>query len=115
MDFDPNRYAQGLIRMNAAEEEAVSRRLDAAFNEAARIARLIKENDPEVRRVILFGSVARRNPSRLDFDIDLALDGGDTYKAMDITEASSFEVDIVDLRLLAERIHKGILEHGIVL
>jgi len=53
-----------------------------------------------------------RNP---DFDIDIALDGGDAYRAMDVTDESPYEVDVVELALLPAHVRKRILEKGIVL
>jgi hypothetical protein len=76
------------------------------------LARRIKEKDGAVRGVILFGSMAEGVPRNSDFDIDLALDGGDAYRAMDIKDESSYEVE---LRLLPPRVRKRILERGIAL
>jgi len=48
----------------------------------------------------------------VDFDIDLALDGGDLYKALDITDDSPFKVDLVDLHLLPAQMAARIRELG---
>ncbi len=115
MSFVADRYACGLLQANEAERTEITIRLEAAFSEAKRVAIAIKSHDPAVLAVILFGSVARKDPSNLSFDIDIALDGGDTYKAMDITETSPFDIDVVSLNLLPDHVRKGILEYGIVL
>ena len=65
--------------------------------------------------MILFGSVAAGSPSREDFDIDLALDGGDSGIAMDIADESEFEVDIVSLDLLPEGMRRMVEARGVEL
>lgn len=60
-------------------------------------------------------SVLSAPPTRLDFDIDLALEGGDIYQAMDVAEGSEFPVDLVELRLLPPRMRERILAGGVVL
>ena len=79
------------------------------------MANEIKANDENVRTVYLFGSVNRGDPSSLDFDIDLALDGGDVYLAMDITDKSEFKVDIVSLPLLPLLLRERIITTGLAL
>lgn len=113
--FDPTQYANNISRLNENERIEIGLRLEKALIEAKRLALVIKVNDTSVRSVILFGSVARANPTSLMFDIDLALEGGDVYKAMDITESSEFSVDIVDLRLLSEAMKTRIKTEGISL
>jgi predicted nucleotidyltransferase len=111
--FDPEPYAAGLKRQNGYERDAIARRLVEAVQEAHRLAGAIKAADDEVRVVYLFGSVAEGCSSNSKFDIDLAIDGGDVFKAMEITERSVFEVDVVDLNLVPEHVRKRILDTGI--
>lgn len=81
---------------NLKAEAALERRLTSARDEAGRLATAIAQI-PGVRKVLLFGSVARGRPFAFDSDIDLAIEGGDILEAMAIVEASSFSVDVVDL------------------
>ena len=115
MPFDPKPYAEGLRRLNEAEAKRVSRRLDAARDEAVRLAERIGEADPEIRRVYLFGSVAEGTPRSTDFDIDLAVEGGDVHTAMGATELSDFRVDVVDLDRISQHMRTRIVESGRVL
>jgi predicted nucleotidyltransferase len=101
--------------LNAAEMREIQERAVAARREAHRLAADILGKDPTVRSVILFGSLAEGSPKRRDFDIDLALDGGDVYKALDITDESAFKVDVVRLDLLPEHVRARIRERGVVL
>ena len=115
MKFDATPYAEGIKRLNALERESIRLRATEARQEAARLAAAFKAADPDIRAVILFGSLAEGEPTRLDFDIDLALDGGDSYRAMDLASDSPFEVDLVDLLRLPEGTRRRILERGISL
>ena len=115
MSFDPRPIAAHYRARNEAELQAIRERADAARKEAHRIALRIRQADPGVRAVILFGSLAEDGPRRLDFDIDLALDGGDVYKALDSTESSPFEVDVVRLDRLPEYVRERIRARGVFL
>ena len=115
MSFDPRPYARHFRALNEAEAKAISARAIEAHKEARRLAALILEADHDVVSVILFGSLAEGMPSRKEFDIDLALDGGDLYKALDITEVSSFDVDVVRLDLLPEHVRARIKTRCVVL
>ena len=113
MNFDPAPYAQGLRRLNEIERREIKKRTALAKSEASRLATAIKAADQKIRAVYLFGSLAEGEPKHLDFDIDLALDGGDVYLAMDITTESTFDVDVVDLARLPSQIREDILQKGI--
>ena len=115
MNFDPRPYAEHCRTENGKELEAIRCRADAALGEARRLAECILEADSDVRAVILFGSLAGRSPLRRHFDIDLALDGGDVYKALEKTEDSPFDVDVVRLDRLPDHVRAGIETRGIVL
>lgn len=112
MIFEPKSYAEGIRRANEAEELAILERASLARDEARRLAAEIRSGDRTVRAVFLFGSLASEGPRRLDFDIDLAIDGGDLYQALDIVETSSFKVDLVDLAHVSEAIAARIRETG---
>lgn len=113
MTFDPLPYVEGIMKLNQAEEKDIRIRAGLARDEARRLAESIRTRDGEVESVILFGSLALGEPKRIDFDIDLALEGGDIYKAMDAVEDSLFRVDLVDLRLLPEDMSSRIREVGV--
>lgn len=115
MSFDPGPYAAHYRAENEEEKRRTRARYEAALEEARNLARRIKAADSSVRRVILFGSMAEGIPRNPNFDIDIALDGGDAYRAMDITDESPYEVDVVELRLLPQHVRERILEKGIAL
>ena len=115
MPFDPEHYAAGLRRENEREASAIRESARRARAEAGRLAAEIGAADAGVRVVYLFGSLASGEPQHLDFDIDLALDGGAVYAAEEVAESSSFEVDVVLLARLPEKTRTRIRESGEVL
>ena len=115
MTFDPRPYVEGLKRANEAEKAATLERVAQAKAEARSVAEKIGALDHDVHRIYLFGSLAEGNPTHLDFDIDLAMVGGDVLVAMEAVEESEFSVDIVELKLLPRHLQQRIQSEGIVL
>ncbi len=120
MSFDPEPYAAGLRELNERERRRIAGRAARARDVAKRIATRIGESDSSVRTVYLFGSLAAGEPRRLDFDIDLAIEGGDVYAAEAVAEAatggeSAVACDIVSLERLPEHVRDRIHASGIVL
>ena len=115
MRFDPRPFVEHYRAENEAERLLIEERANAAIVEARRIAQRIQQDDPGVRSVILFGSLAEDGPRRKDFDIDLAIVGGDVFTAMDAAEDSVYKVDIVSLESLPAHIRKRVEKKGVVL
>ena len=115
MGFDPERYATHHRESNRRERERIRESSRSALEAAREIADRIIRSDAGVKRVILFGSLAEGEPKNLDFDIDLALDGGDVYKAMEIAEEYPWKVDIADMRLIPDHVRARIEKSGKVL
>lgn len=113
--FDPERYAAGLREANRREYARIAGKAARAREEAGRLAAAIAEVDPKVNRVFLFGSLIGGGPRHLDFDIDLAIDGGDVYAAEAVAEGSPFAVDVVALRRLPQHVREQIEREGQVL
>lgn len=112
MPFDPERYAAGLRRENEREREQITRDASLAREEAERLARRIGAADPNVRSVYLFGSLASGEPRSIDFDIDLAIEGGDVFAAEEVAESASFPVDVVALDRLPKATRERVLATG---
>lgn len=73
--------------------------------------------DPCIKRIVLFGSLARKDVSSIDFDIDIGvLCSKEKYLAI-VAEAldSSFKVDVVDLEHIDNRIKSAIDRDGVIL
>jgi predicted nucleotidyltransferase len=112
MPFDAERYAAGLRRENERERERIAHEASRAREEAERLAKRIGAADPNVRSVYLFGSLASGNPRSLDFDIDLAIEGGDVFAAEEVAESAPFSVDVVALDRLPQATRERILATG---
>ena len=114
MNFDPEPYIRFHLSENTLETRAIAERVQKAQDEARRLAQILLSQVPGLQSVILFGSTARGDPSHLDFDIDLALDGGDDSLALDLVNDSAFEVDLVVLKNLPPHFSDLIQTSGIV-
>ncbi len=110
--FDPQPFANGLRRLNERERRRTATRADAARLEAQLLADRIAVAVPGVRRIYLFGSLLEDVPANLAFDIDLAVEGGDIYAAMEVCEASDWKVDLVDLERVTASVADRIRRTG---
>lgn len=68
-----------------------------------------------MREVILFGSLAEGTTRSLNFDIDLAIKGGDQNRALRIGLESHFAVDIVDYDSASPHLRQRIDRQGVLL
>ena len=115
MPFDPKAAADRVRSQNKREEIEIKNRANKATETARKLAIEIGARVADVKRVVLFGSLAEGMPRQLDFDIDLAIDGGDIYLAMDVTEGCEINVDLVDINRVSAHIRRRIDAKGIVL
>ena len=109
--FDPATYAAFHARQNAKEEELLKGKMLEAKKEARRLAALFVE-EAGVERVILFGSLAEGTVRNINFDIDLAIVGGDEMRAQVIAEKSDFPIDLTDYDDLPLHIQQRIDSYG---
>jgi Nucleotidyltransferase domain. len=107
--------ADAIRKQNEDERRRLADLRGAAFAEAQRLAARIEKLAPGVEQVILFGSVAEDTIRDADFDLDLAIVGGDSYLVEDIVSESSFKVDVVDYERLPEHLQRRIDERGVAL
>ena len=89
------------VRNRRAEVQR-NERLARAREEAVRIAGELARIDAGVSEVWLFGSVATGRLGREQFDIDLAVRGGDVISLYARLPESEFDVDLVDLDAVSE-------------
>jgi hypothetical protein len=101
---------------NRGEDERAAARRIAAQAEAARIAAALRSGDPAIRRVWGFGSVFEASRRfRMDSDIDLAIEGGDLYRAVSVVGNSSFKVDVIDITDSSDSFAQLVREQGTIL
>ena len=115
MAFDPEPYAAKLRELNDRERARTAGRAARERDAAGRIACRIGKSDACVRAVYLFGSPAGGVPERADFDIDLALKGGDVYAAQSLAEGAPVPCDVVSLERLPGHVRDRIHASGVVL
>ena len=115
MPFNAERYASGLRRANEIERNTTVERANAARTAAVRLADRIAAADEEVSRIYLFGSLLDDTPSNPDFDIDLAIEGGDILAAVGAGEEEEFRVDVLALDQLPAHVQERIRREGRVL
>jgi predicted nucleotidyltransferase len=90
-------------------------RLRRARDEARRLTEAFRATDPEVDRVVLFGSVATGDVGSHEFDIDLAVRSKEYLRLVSVALDSPFRVDLVDLDAVREAIRRAIERDGRVL
>lgn len=114
--FDIDKLSNRIKAENAAYDAAMKTRLKEARKEGERIAAKIWAEVPGVKRILGFGSVFEEGRSFSEIsDIDLAIEGGDYFKAFKMAEDSVFRVDLVDLTGRESAFLKLIKDRGIVL
>ncbi|WP_459941498.1 nucleotidyltransferase family protein [Deferrisoma palaeochoriense] len=108
-----------LRELDAARRERERRRAEEARAEAERIARAIVERcGAGIRRIVLFGSVAKGRPFTELSDIDLAVEADSPeafFRAVATALRSDFEVDVVDPADARPVLREAIERDGVVL
>jgi predicted nucleotidyltransferase len=109
-------------RSNRAYEKRLEELLRQATAELPRLVEAMRRIDPGLRRVVLFGSLARNDVRNQDFDIDLAVSSGRILRIAAWSEDQALPLDVVDLdsmdpdfrgrvegegKLLYEKTHAG--------
>ncbi len=107
--------AERIKRQNRLEEQEIRERVYQAHQEVDRLVRLFLETDPDLERVVLFGSLAEERVFSLTFDIDLAVRSDRFLQLVACGLKSPFQVDVVDLDRTPEHIRISIQKYGKVL
>jgi len=102
-------------RADEAASLALKQRTQEAMHEVQRLVQEFRRRDSELRRVVLFGSLAGGTPSNPNFDIDVSFEGRELYACTAIALNSRFKVDLVDYRSLPEFMQEEIDTHGRIL
>jgi len=101
-------------RERVERERLISERIDAAHHEVERLVDEFKRSDPDLRSVVLFGSLARGDVKRLNFDIDLAVRTERFMDLLGIAIDSTFKVDLIDLSTASPYIAESVERDGTV-
>ncbi len=87
----------------------------AGLAEAHRLTNRFAEVDPDLRTVVLFGSLATGNLGNREPDIDLAVDSPQYLRLVAIALDSPFKVDVIDLPNARPVISRAVEHHGTVM
>ena len=112
--FNAESYASSWRSRNKKEQKRIEQLAGEALQEANRLAGISAEK-AGIGEVILFGSLAEGTVKRDRFDIDLAIRGGDWFRACEVAERSRFAVDVVEYGNLPKHLQRRIDEKGKVL
>jgi hypothetical protein len=100
------------VRIREADIARREERHSAALAEVDRLVARFREIDPELGRIVLFGSLAHGVPRNPDFDIDLSFEGTEYYRCVAEALNSRFKVDLIDYRVAADHIREAIDGEG---
>jgi predicted nucleotidyltransferase len=111
------KMAESVRRREHERRAAVSVRVESAMAEVDRLVGEFRALDPAIEKIVLFGSLARKDAASIGFDIDLAVScSKERYLAIVARGLDSpFSVDVVDLAAADDRIKASIARDGVVL
>jgi predicted nucleotidyltransferase len=104
-----------LNRENARAAARLGRAQHAAYQAASALAARMGDEDPTLRRVVLFGSTVPGRRYRAGSDIDLAVEGGDRAHLERLAVSLPQSVDIIGMDELRPGILERVLAEGVVL
>lgn len=90
-------------------------RIVRAKGEVTRLVEAFKCADPELRRIVLFGSLARGRVTNQQFDIDLAVDSPHFMDLLGLAIDSEFPVDLIDLTFCSDYVRSSVRREGLEL
>ena len=111
------KMAESEKRRQSKNRAVVSGRIALALAEARCLVGEFRALDTDIDKIVLFGSLARKDARSVDFDIDLAVACSKKKYLAIVARAldSPFNVDVVDLTTADERIKASIARDGVVL
>lgn len=110
--FDPGPYKAWGERRERRREEALDARVSAARGFLPYLRDEFLRIDPDIRSIVLFGSLARGRPRRVDFDIDIAVRSERYLELVAWALRQEWKIDVVDLESVGEAVLAGIESYG---
>ena len=103
-------------RRISENRQRIERRREDLRSEAGRLASLMVECDPGIKRIRLFGSVLPRRTLRSDSDLDIAVEGATRFSDLRRTvEESDWPVDLIEWETMPESIRNVVARDAEVL
>ncbi len=115
MEDSLRRIVEETQRSNRAYEVHLEQLISRVRDEIPGIVDEIKRIDPQLSKIILFGSLATDSVRSEDFDIDLAVSSERIFKIAAWSEDQDLPLDVVDLDTLSPDFRRVVEEEGTVL
>ena len=115
MEDSLRRIVEETQRSNRAYEVHLEQLISRVRDEIPGIVDEIKRIDPQLSKIILFGSLATDSVRSEDFDIDLAVSSERIFKIAAWSEDRDLPLDVVDLDTLSPDFRRVVEEEGTVL
>lgn len=93
-------------------EREIEERQAVATAQIERLVGLFRDADPQLRAVVLFGSLAHGTPRSPHFDIDLAVDSNRYWELLGIALDQPIPVDLIDFPRASPHIRDRISAEG---
>ena len=115
-DFDYGAAARHLDRRFAERRRTLKARTNGARDRLASLVGQIRDVDPDIRRIVLFGSLSEETGfSSMTSDIDVAVDSDRYLEIVARVSDPEVPVDVIDLRTARKAIRHEIDSRGEVL
>ena len=109
------RIADRINAENRDYDRLLEQQIAAAQSALPQIVARMRELDPSIERIILFGSLASGSVRNTGFDIDLAVSGSGIFRLIAWSEDQELPIDLVDLDSLSPGFRNHIEETGRIL
>jgi predicted nucleotidyltransferase len=110
--FDPRPFREGAERRAGEREKRIAERAARARAFLPRLTAALREIDPEIEKIVLFGSLAKGTPKSEDFDIDIAVRSSRYLKIVSWALDQEWKIDVADLDSVDRTILHGIEQGG---
>jgi predicted nucleotidyltransferase len=115
-DFDYGAAARHLDQRFAERKRRLKARTNRARDRLASLVQQIRDVDPDIRRIVLFGSLSEETGfSSMTSDIDVAVDSDRYLEIVARVSDPEMPVDVIDLRTARKAIRHEIDSRGEVL
>ncbi|HOV37549.1 MAG TPA: nucleotidyltransferase domain-containing protein [Spirochaetales bacterium] len=113
--FDPSPYRDGWKKRSREVQKRIEERFARVQEFLPELIRSFLAIDPELQKIILFGSLARGMPKREDFDIDIGVRSDRYFALVGWALRQEWKIDVVDLDSISESFLEDIESKGVVL
>ena len=102
-------------RGNEEEKRQIENRVKLAMREIKKLRKDFLNIDRNMKKMVIFGSLAKNNIDSINFDIDIAVKSKKYYQLVSRAMKSEFEVDVIDLDSVHNTIKESIIKYGKVI